>query len=182
MRRIIKDGKKPKKYRSIYKTTCPTCKCVFEFEDEDITGEKTINGSKSVVCPCCGFTIVLYAKDYDTKGNYTERKEEIKEASNHKEPGSNFEKYEYDPYPLRQGGSLGTYTPKDYCATCIHKDGPKDGLGNPTVGDSPCLWCRHYKYRVTCVSSSGNCVSTGSLSTDVTYTTSNKSSKDIKGY
>ena len=148
MRRIIKEGKKPKSYRTIYKTTCPTCKCVFEFEDEDITGEKTINGSKSVMCPCCGFTIILYAKDHDKKGNYTQRKEEINEIINQREPGSNFEKFDYDPYPLRTGP--WTLNSNDPCVNCIHKDGPKDALGNPTVGDSPCEWCRHYKYRVTC--------------------------------
>ena len=175
MRRIIKEGKKPKKYKTIYKTTCPKCKCIFEFEDEDITGEKRINGSKSVICPCCNHTIILYTGDHGNEGNYTERKEEINEIINQKEPGSNFEKYVYDPNPLRQVVPLGTYTPKDYCTTCIHKDGPKDALGNPTVGDSLCQWCRHYKYRVTCVSSS----LTGDVTGGIEGTTGYSEAKDF---
>ena len=39
---------------------------------------------------------------------------------------------------------------EDPCQACPNKDGPKDAMGNPTVGDSPCQWCRYYKWRITC--------------------------------
>lgn len=37
----------------------------------------------------------------------------------------------------------------DPCLTCPNRDGPKDAFGNPVIGDSPCQWCRHYKWRIT---------------------------------
>lgn len=37
----------------------------------------------------------------------------------------------------------------DPCLTCPNRGGPRDVFGNPTVGDSPCQWCRHYKWRIT---------------------------------
>lgn len=37
----------------------------------------------------------------------------------------------------------------DPCLTCPNRGGPKDVFGNPVVGDSPCEWCQHYKWRVT---------------------------------
>lgn len=51
----------------------------------------------------------------------------------------------------------GSYPSKesDPCDTCPNKGGPKDVFGNPVAGDSPCQWCPHYKYRVTC-SNTGN--------------------------
>lgn len=165
MRRIIKQGKKPKTYRIIYKTTCPNCKCIFEFEGEDITGEKRINGSKSVICPCCNHTIVLYTGDHGEAGNYTERKEEIKESEPiivpsptiPFNPHPDYDPWRYPDYSDPFDDWMHKYTPpKDPCDTCPHKDGPKDGLGNPTVGDSPCQWCPHYKYKVVyCCNANG---------------------------
>lgn len=61
MIKIIKEGKKPIKTKRVYKTTCWTCKCEFEFEEEDciITREKRLDGKIyiTVKCPCCGETI-----------------------------------------------------------------------------------------------------------------------------
>lgn len=57
MIKIIKDGKKPLKTKRVYKTTCWTCKCEFEFDEEDCTiiREKRLNGYTyiEVKCPCC---------------------------------------------------------------------------------------------------------------------------------
>lgn len=173
MKKIIKQGKKPKVYKTIYRTTCPNCGCVFEFENEDITGEKRINGSKSVTCPFCNHTIVLYTGDHGEEGNYTERKEEIKEPEPIIVPSPTipFPKPDYDPwrypdYPDPFDEWMHKYTPpKDPCDTCPNKDGPKDALGCPIVGDSPCQWCPHYKWKVTwitneCKASSDNLMNT----------------------
>lgn len=58
MIKIIKDGKKPIKTKRVYKTTCWTCKCEFEFDEEDCTiiREKRLEGYTyiEVKCPCCG--------------------------------------------------------------------------------------------------------------------------------
>lgn len=37
----------------------------------------------------------------------------------------------------------------DPCDSCPWKDGLKDAFGNPAVGDVPCQWCKHYKWRIT---------------------------------
>lgn len=37
----------------------------------------------------------------------------------------------------------------DPCLECPYHGGVKDVFGNPIVGDSPCQWCQHYKWKVT---------------------------------
>lgn len=37
----------------------------------------------------------------------------------------------------------------DPCLTCPNQGKSTDAFGNPTVGDSPCQWCSHYKWRIT---------------------------------
>lgn len=58
MIRIIKDGIKPKKYKTIYSYTCQNCTCEFEFEESDCTEvrrEKCIGGAHTgeINCPFC---------------------------------------------------------------------------------------------------------------------------------
>ena len=58
MIKIIKQGKKPKQTKAIYKTTCSVCGCEFEFELEDCDKlEKSLNGNLYLYCPCCGEAI-----------------------------------------------------------------------------------------------------------------------------
>ena len=111
-----------------FQVACPVCGCVFEYELEDLTLYQ--DGRKGVRCPDCNE--VIY-------------KEHIKPIS-------------YNPLldnvilTTREEDGRITFTqPKqvDPCETCPNRDGPRDAFGNPTVGDSPCQWCRHYKWKVT---------------------------------
>ena len=52
MIKIIKPGK-------IRVITCPTCKCVFSYESEDIEWGDQRDPYKEVVCPCCANRIDL---------------------------------------------------------------------------------------------------------------------------
>ena len=50
----------------------------------------------------------------------------------------------YDPitHPYVTWGTKNiNITTNDPCDSCPNKGGPKDGLGNPIAGDSPCQWC-----------------------------------------
>ena len=70
---IIKQGKKPKPKRTIYKITCPYCGCVFECETEDLLSiERTPGGKRTVKCPCCDMVLNIASLD-----NITIREEEI---------------------------------------------------------------------------------------------------------
>lgn len=54
MIKIIKDGKKPVKTKTIWCFKCPDCNCEFECELEDFKSiEKRIDGDKVIDCPCC---------------------------------------------------------------------------------------------------------------------------------
>ena len=64
-------------------------------------------------------------------------------------------------YTISDGNSginifiINNYPPLQYideadpCLGCPNRGGPKDVFGNPVVGDSPCHWCQHYKWRIT---------------------------------
>lgn len=68
MIKIIKDGKKPKPKRIIYKVTCPHCGCIFEFEVSDLTIEKTPNGRRTIACPCCDRVLyIAYVENISTR-------------------------------------------------------------------------------------------------------------------
>ena len=55
MVKIIKEGRKPKKTKTIYTIICPDCRCEFECELSDFKRiERTLNGGKYIDCPCCG--------------------------------------------------------------------------------------------------------------------------------
>lgn len=56
---IIKQGVKPKKFKTIFKVTCENCDCIFEFDQDEISGEKHLGGRRYVVCPCCNNLISL---------------------------------------------------------------------------------------------------------------------------
>ena len=134
---VIKHGKKKKEM-----TTCPFCECEFTYEQEDVQYEDRLSALPLrdyminpynlrltykypyVVCPDCGQKIYLQVT-YD---------------------------FFYNGQPLDEDQlndltSTGTFDP---CRNCINKDGPKDAFGNPTVGDSPCQWCSHSPFKVTC--------------------------------
>ena len=130
---VIKHGRKKKEM-----ATCPFCECEFTYEQEDVQYEDryiptwsiTTTGLIStykypyVICPDCGQRIYLQVT-YD---------------------------FYYNGQPLNVDQlndltSTGTFDP---CKNCINKDGPKDAFGNPTVGDSPCQWCSHSPFKVTC--------------------------------
>ena len=58
MIRIIKDGKRPEKKKTIWAFICPECSCQFECEIEDFAKiEKRLNGDKSIYCPCCHYEL-----------------------------------------------------------------------------------------------------------------------------
>lgn len=42
-----------------------------------------------------------------------------------------------------------TVGPADPCTTCPHRNGLTDGMGRPIIGDSPCEWCKNYKWKIT---------------------------------
>lgn len=68
MIKILKEGKKPKPTKVIYKTTCSNCGCVFEFEVEDIKyQEKHLNGKMTVECPCCHIDITQPSFNYENR-------------------------------------------------------------------------------------------------------------------
>lgn len=135
MVKIIKNGKKPIKTKVIYTIKCSYCDCEFECEAEDFTKvEKAINGKRWIKCPCCDKELCLYPD------NYTTREEEIPEIN------------QFIPYPENdwlKGGIYPDPNYKDPCETCPNRFGPRDGLGRPVPGDSPCQWCQHYKYKIT---------------------------------
>lgn len=54
MVKIIKEGKIPTSYLTIYKTECSRCNCVFEFTlDECTSMERRLDGDVTIECPCC---------------------------------------------------------------------------------------------------------------------------------
>ncbi|MBP5470046.1 MAG: hypothetical protein J6Z11_12470 [Candidatus Riflebacteria bacterium] len=68
MIKIIKNGVKPKPTRIIYKATCPHCGCIFEFEVSDLTIEKTLNGRRTITCPCCEMVLdIAYIENLSTR-------------------------------------------------------------------------------------------------------------------
>ena len=120
MIRILKEGK-PQKYI----TTCSECGCEFEYELEDVKIEYSI-------------CLTSYPGKYNTyvicpccgtpiHHDIVQEKVEVPKID----------------YPSKE-------IENNPCETCIYRFGPRDGLGNPIAGDSPCQWCPHYKYKVTC--------------------------------
>ena len=119
-----------------FQATCPVCGCVFEYELEDIKRDEDSLGKHYYVkCPDCEEMIV--------KLKYCHG------------PYSNGGLLDNVILTTREEDGRITFTqpkqPKqvDPCETCPNKDGPRDALGRPIVGDSPCQWCRHYKWKVT---------------------------------
>lgn len=134
MIKILKPGKKVVVVKNIYKITCPYCSCEFECEAEDFKkAERGINGAKWIDCPCCEKELYL-----NSNSKYTVRTEEETE-----ELSPNI------PIILKTVQIPITDKSEDPCDSCPNKGGPKDVFGNPTVGDSPCEWCPHNKWRVT---------------------------------
>lgn len=43
----------------IRKITCPNCKAKLQYEQEDVTAEKCIGGKRLIVCPDCGYEIII---------------------------------------------------------------------------------------------------------------------------
>ena len=43
----------------IRKVTCPNCKAKLQYEQEDVRCEKCLNGKKWIVCPDCGYEIIV---------------------------------------------------------------------------------------------------------------------------
>lgn len=139
MIKIIKEGIKPKKMKTIWYFICPECGCEFECDLDDFeTLEKKLEGDKSIHCPCCNNEL------HTNRNKYTIREEEIKDTFN-----PDYDPWRYPGYPNLQGGQYPDPNIKDPCETCPNRFGPRDGLGNPTVGDSPCQWCPYYKFKLT---------------------------------
>lgn len=58
MIKIIKEGKVPKNYKTIFNAKCEKCNCEFEFEYDDFTRiEKRFDGNYYIKCPCCNHEI-----------------------------------------------------------------------------------------------------------------------------
>ena len=43
----------------VRKVTCPNCKAKLQYEQEDITSEKCLNGKKWIICPDCGYEVII---------------------------------------------------------------------------------------------------------------------------
>ena len=43
----------------VRKVTCPNCKAKLQYEQEDIITEKHIGGKSWIVCPDCGYEIII---------------------------------------------------------------------------------------------------------------------------
>ena len=170
MVRILKPGKIVKK-KTICKLTCPYCGCEFEFEVEDFHKiEKKLDGDAWINCPWCHKEIKVKRSELET------REEEIVEPDPIVipsptipfNPNPDYDPWRYPDYPDPFDDWMHKYTPpKDPCADCPNKNGLTDLFGNPIVGDSPCQWCPHYKWRVTwatteCKVSSDNLMNTAS--------------------
>lgn len=126
MIKVIKHGEKKK-----FTATCPDCGCEFEYELEDLKVDysrylATSPGQyrRNVLCPECNKKIY-----HDTVSEGLFNGDSIISLTGDKTTFIN-------EHP-------------DACENCPYKDGPKDVFGNPTVGDSPCQWCPHYKWKVT---------------------------------
>lgn len=46
----------------IRKVTCPNCKAKLQYEQEDITSEKCLNGKQWIICPDCNNRIYINIK------------------------------------------------------------------------------------------------------------------------
>ena len=58
--KIIKEGTKLDHTDYIYKYTCPTCGCLFEFELEDCISDRRLGWiNRVVVCPQCSNDVAL---------------------------------------------------------------------------------------------------------------------------
>ena len=126
--KVIKHGKEKK-----FTITCPDCECEFEYELCDLCIEPGIcltsyppKYRRFVRCPECGKRIFhdFLCEDIPDFNNVMLTTQNINDTKN------------------------------DPCETCPNRDGPKDAFGNPVVGDSPCQWCQHYKWRMTCTTKS----------------------------
>ena len=137
MIKVIKHGQKT------FKKVCSSCGCEFEFDVTDLQDEWCLNSYPSykrryVVCPDCGERIY-----HDTVSvPWTNPVAPIEPWSPNKPP--------YITWTTSSGTSI------DPCKGCPHKDGPKDGLGNPTAGDSMCEWCPNNPNKWTCTNNTSH--------------------------
>ena len=124
MIKVIKHGTKPK-----FTKLCPHCGCEFEDEIEDLQTDYSLcltsypgQYRRYILCPDCGERI-----EHDTimcnppmpKVVYCNNLNDINIDG-------------FDP-----------------CKDCPNKGGPKDAMGNPVAGDSPCQWCSKSPFRAT---------------------------------
>ena len=109
-----------------FTATCNNCGCEFTYELEDVDIDK------SVLCPCCKNKIY-----HEGKPNYPYWPNGIRGI-----PST----IEITPLKSTELTSAG-----DPCENC---DWHKKMLTSkePYIGDSPCQWCQHYPYKITCVS------------------------------
>ena len=114
-----------------FTATCNNCGCEFTYELEDIT----LNSD--VPCPCC-HKMVPHKKKNDYIPYWPEGVRGIP---------SNIELTPYKDTKLTDG---------DPCENC---EWHRKMLMNkePYIGDSPCQWCQHYPYKITCESVNKHC-------------------------
>ena len=68
MIKILKEGFPKKEYKTIFKATCPYCRCEYEFELEDCNYiEKTLNGAIQITCPFCKKQMRYYRDALETR-------------------------------------------------------------------------------------------------------------------
>jgi len=134
--KVIKHGKKP-----ALKKVCSVCGCEFEFDVSDLQEEYCLNAYPSykrryIVCPDCGEKIF-----YDTVSDPIIYPQPYYPTTQPLEPW----------WPNKPYVTWTSTKSADPCKDCPYKDGLKDTLGNPVVGDSPCDWCYKNPNKWTCI-------------------------------
>lgn len=122
-----------------FHTTCPCCGCEFTYEIEDLHETDYVN------CPECNADIPHLSRDllemiYKDNGT-------IKPST---------------PFIAPQIKVTDNFQSNNPCRTCSYYQRLK--AGEIYVGDTPCTWCQHNPFKITCT----NVYTVTNTNTDVT--------------
>lgn len=116
---------------------CPSCGCEFTYEKEDLSGKDYIGALDYVTCPECGMPISHLMITTSPKP--------------------------IDVY--YKGITTDNMQSNNPCANCSYIK--KLMTDHVYVGDTPCTWCEHNPFRVTCT----NVYTATNTNTDVSVNT-----------